>query len=202
MQSRDRTFYQYALLNLAILQADFGCYSEAIPAMQEAIATARENKDTACLNFCMSWLHHFGKAFPAEMKELRDSGILGSETESLAFLKSRTKDTEMWSLLSTTLLNEAKLGLQHGDSLAQIFETIAKAKHIAKIGVRFLEPIEVITNGEVLGHIALPGRHRATISLGPIVHRSLSFHNSHCALLHQLRHDAARALGPPPPRVG
>jgi anaphase-promoting complex subunit 5 len=130
MQSRDRTFYQYALLNLAILQADFGCYSEAIPAMQEAIATARENKDTTCLNFCMSWLHHFGKAFPAEMKELRDSGILGSETESLAFLKSRTKDTEMWSLLSTTLLNEAKLGLQHGDSLAQIFETIAKAKHI------------------------------------------------------------------------
>jgi anaphase-promoting complex subunit 5 len=112
MQSRDRTFYQYALLNLAILQADFGCHREAIPAMKEAISTARENKDVVCLNFCMSWLYHFGKSFPAEMKEMRDSGVLGSEEESLAFLKTKAKDAEMWSLLSTSLLSEAKLGLQ------------------------------------------------------------------------------------------
>ena len=130
MQSRDRVFYQYALLNLAILQADFGCHNEAIPAMQEAIATARENKDTQCLNYCMSWLYHFGRAFPSEMKSIRESGILGSETEGLAFLKSRAKDAEMWTLLSTSLLAEAKLGLQHGDSLAVVFENIAKASHI------------------------------------------------------------------------
>ena len=130
MQSRDRTFYQYALLNLAILQADFGCHSEAIPAMQEAIATARENKDAACLNFCMSWLYHFGRSFPADMEKFRESGILGSETEGLAFLKARAKDAEMWSLLSSSLLSEAKLGLQHGDSLATVFENIAKASHL------------------------------------------------------------------------
>ena len=130
MQSRDRVFYQYALLNLAILQADFGCHSEAIPAMQEAIATARENKDTTCLNYCMSWLYHFGRAFPSEMKSIRDSGILGSETEGLTFLKSRAKDAEMWTLLSTSLLAEAKLGLQHGESLATVFENITKASHI------------------------------------------------------------------------
>ncbi|ETN43363.1 uncharacterized protein HMPREF1541_02522 [Cyphellophora europaea CBS 101466] len=130
MQSRDRTFYQYALLNLAILQADFGCSSEAIPAMQEAIATARENKDTACLNFCMSWLYHFGRTFPSEMKAIRDSGILGNETEGLSFLKSRAKDAEMWSLLSTSFLSEAKLALQHGDSLSFVFESITKAAHI------------------------------------------------------------------------
>jgi anaphase-promoting complex subunit 5 len=131
MQSRDRSFYQYALLNLAILQADFGCASEAIPAMQEAIATARENKDTTCLNFCMSWLYHFGRTFPSDMKVIQDSGILGNETEGLAFLKSRAKDAEMWSLLSTSLLSEAKLGLQHGDSLAGVFENITKAAHIS-----------------------------------------------------------------------
>lgn len=113
MQSRDRTFYQYALLNLAILQADFGCHSEAVPAMQEAIATARENKDVSCLNFCMSWLYHFGKAFPSEMKDIQNSGMLGSEVEALSFLKAKAKDAEMWSLLSTTLLSEAKLGLQN-----------------------------------------------------------------------------------------
>ena len=76
MQSRDRTFYQYALLNLAILQADFGCHNEAIPAMQEAIATARENRDTVCLNYCMSWLYHFGRAFPAQKLSIRETGIL------------------------------------------------------------------------------------------------------------------------------
>ena len=130
MQSRDRTFYQYALLNLAILQADFGCYTGAIPAMQEAIATARENKDTTCLNFCMSWLYHFGRTFPSEMQAIKDSGILGSETEGLAFLKSRAKDAEMWSLLSTSFLSEARLGLQHGDSLAMVFENIVKASHM------------------------------------------------------------------------
>jgi anaphase-promoting complex subunit 5 len=131
MQTRDRVFYQYALLNLAILQADFGCHAEAIPAMQEAIATARENKDTTCLNYCMSWLYHFGRAFPSEMKSIRESGILGSETEGLTFLKSRAKDAEMWTLLTTSLLSEAKLGLQHGDSLANVFENITKASHIS-----------------------------------------------------------------------
>jgi anaphase-promoting complex subunit 5 len=36
----------------------------------------------------------------------------------------------MWSLLSTLLLSEAKLGLQHGDGLAGVFENIVKASHI------------------------------------------------------------------------
>ncbi|KAK5950315.1 APC5 protein [Knufia fluminis] len=130
MQSRDRTFYQYALLNLAILQADFGCHAEAIPAMQEAIATARENRDTICLNYCMSWLYHFGRAFPAQMQSIREAGILGNETEGLNFLKSRAKEAEMWTLLSTSLLSEAKMNLQHGGSLAMCFENIVKASHI------------------------------------------------------------------------
>lgn len=130
MQTRERAFYQYALLNLAILQSDFGCHAEALPAMQEAIATARENRDTVCLNFCMSWVYHFGRSFPGEISAIRDSGILGSEVEGLAFLKSRARDAEMWSLLSTTLLSEAKLGLQYGDSLGGVFENIAKASYL------------------------------------------------------------------------
>jgi anaphase-promoting complex subunit 5 len=113
MHSTGRSFYQYALLNLAILQADFGCYSEAVSAMQEAIAIARESHDMNCLNFCMSWLYHFGKAFPGEMKDVQNTGMLGSEKEGLAFLKAKAKETEMWSLLSTMQLSEAKLELQN-----------------------------------------------------------------------------------------
>lgn len=113
MQSRDRTFYQYALLNLAILHADFGCHNEAVSAIQEAISIARETHDMNCLNFCMSWLYHFGKAHPDALKDVQNTGMLGSEKESLAFLQAKAKETEMWSLLSTSMLSEAKLELQN-----------------------------------------------------------------------------------------
>ena len=119
MQNRDRTFYQYALLNLAILQADFGCYSEAIAAMHETIAAARENKDMSCLNYSLSWLYHFGKAHPKEIGDIQNSGVLGTEKETLAFLKAKAKETSMWSILSTCLLSEARLGLANVSSLYQ-----------------------------------------------------------------------------------
>ncbi|GAB1205749.1 hypothetical protein APSETT445_004428 [Aspergillus pseudonomiae] len=130
MHSRDRSSYQYALLNLAILQADFGCYGEAVSAMQEAVSIARESHDMNCLNFCMSWLYHFGKAFPEQMKDVQNTGMLGNEKEGLAFLKAKAKETEMWSLLSTTLLSEAKLELQNGESLASSIENIIRASHL------------------------------------------------------------------------
>lgn len=147
MHSRDRSAYQYALLNLAILQADFGCHGEAVFAMQEAVSIARESHDVNCLNFCMSWLYHFGKAFPEQMKDVQSTGMLGNEKEGLAFLKAKSKETEMWSLLSTTLLSEAKLELQNvsisglerekqnphcyqGESLASAIENIVRASHL------------------------------------------------------------------------
>ena len=111
MNSRDRTFYQYALLNLAILQKDFGCLSEAIAAMRETISTARENKDLGCLNFSLSWLYHLGKAYPTEVREVQKSGVLGTDKEALAFIKAKAKESGMWGILSTTLFSEARLGL-------------------------------------------------------------------------------------------
>lgn len=111
MQNRDRTFYQYALLNLAILQKDFGCFSEAIAAIHETIATARENRDMGCLNYSLSWLYHFSKLYPDRLNEIRESGVLGTDKEALSFLKSKAKESGMWSLLSTSLLSDAKVAL-------------------------------------------------------------------------------------------
>lgn len=111
MQNRDRTFYQYALLNLAILQADFGCYFEAMAAMQEAISTARENNDMACLNYSLSWLYHFGQAHPNEISQLQGKENIEADREAIAFLKKKAKETGMWSLLGTSFLSEAKLAL-------------------------------------------------------------------------------------------
>ncbi|KAL0261638.1 APC5 protein [Diplodia seriata] len=97
MQTRDKTYYQYALLHMAILQADFGCFSEAIAAMNETIATARENQDMNCLNFSLSWLNHLVKAYPKQIRASGYGGMLGSERDGLAFLKSKAKETKMWT---------------------------------------------------------------------------------------------------------
>lgn len=113
MQLQGRTFYQYALVNMAIMQADFGCYSDAITAMHESIAMARENKDTGCLNFSLSWLYHFGATHPNEMEEIQKTGVLGTDKEALSFIKAKAKESGMWSLLSTTFLGEASVALSN-----------------------------------------------------------------------------------------
>ncbi|KAL1640569.1 APC5 protein [Diplodia intermedia] len=110
MQTRDKTYYQYALLHMAILQADFGCFSEAIAAMNETIATARENQDMNCLNFSLSWLNHLVKAYPKQIRASGYGGMLGSERDGLAFLKSKAKETKMWS---ATDLSDAVCDILH-----------------------------------------------------------------------------------------
>lgn len=111
MHKKDKSQYQYALLNMAILQADFGCYDEAIAAMHETIATARENKDMPCLNFSLSWLYHFRTVYGRDIDGDGERSLLGSDAENLEFLWLKSRQGEMWSILSPTLLNEAKLSL-------------------------------------------------------------------------------------------
>lgn len=131
MQNRDRLFYQYALLNLAVLQADFGCYHEAVAAMQEAVSTARENKDMSCLNFSLCWLYHFGKAYPKILNEMdKKASILVIGTDGLAFLRTKAKESGMWPLWSSTLLSEAKVGLSTGESVATTFENILRSSQL------------------------------------------------------------------------
>lgn len=68
-----RSSYQYALLNLALLQADFGCLKEALWAIHETIDAARDAKDDVCLSFALSWL-----------SSLADTGQLKDEPGLLA----------------------------------------------------------------------------------------------------------------------
>lgn len=130
MNNRDRLFYQYALMNLAVLQADFGCYDEAVAAMLETVSTARENKDMACLNFALNWLYHFGKTHPKLVSGSESTNMLGVEREGLAFLRVKAKETGMWTLWSSSLLSEAKLGMSSGESISTAFENILKSSHL------------------------------------------------------------------------
>ena len=79
---------------------------------------ARENQDTACLNFALSWLLYLRQAHNLpSASSLRSLAALagdgGSEQDELAFLKAKAKDGKHWSLVSSTLLEEAKLELRH-----------------------------------------------------------------------------------------
>ena len=130
MQNRDRLFYQYALMNMAVLQADFGCFDEAVAAMLETVSTARENRDMHCLNFSLNWLYHFGKAHPKVVGEAGSTNMIGVEREGLAYLRIRAKESGMWTLWSSTLLSEAKLGMSNGESVATAFENVLKSSHL------------------------------------------------------------------------
>ena len=130
MQNRDRLYYQYALMNLAVLQADFGAYSEAVSAMLETVSTARENRDMMCLNFALNWLFHFGRAHPTLVKDLESSSVLGTGRETLAFLKVKARESGMWTLWSSVLMSEAKVGLSDGGSIASAWESITRASHV------------------------------------------------------------------------
>lgn len=127
MHKRNRTFYQYALLNLAILQADFGCYRESILAMQEAINTARENRDIACLTFALSWLFHFQRAHPQDCPDIIAARM---ERESLYFLRAMAKEWTMDHLLSMVYLSEARQILQNGESIPSAFENLLRSSYV------------------------------------------------------------------------
>lgn len=98
--------------------------------MLEAVSTARENKDMACLNFALNWLYHFGKAHPRLIQGSESTNMLGVEREGLAFLRIKAKETGMWTLWSSSLLSEAKLGMANGESVAIAFENILKSSQL------------------------------------------------------------------------
>ncbi|KAG9230093.1 anaphase-promoting complex subunit 5-domain-containing protein [Amylocarpus encephaloides] len=129
-RNRRRFFYQYALMNLAVLQADFGCLDEALATMIETISTARENQDMVCLNFALSWLYHFGKAHPNLVHGTETSNITDYEREGLMFLRTKAKETGTWTLWSSSLLSEAKLVLSNGESVSSAFENIQRSSQL------------------------------------------------------------------------
>ncbi|KAF2861462.1 hypothetical protein K470DRAFT_281486 [Piedraia hortae CBS 480.64] len=117
-----RDHYQYALLHLSMLHAEFDAWEESIEAMGECIATARENHDTACLNYALSWLLYFRqtRALDSEttfkgMPELKGSG--GNDEDEISFLKAKAKESRNWLLLASTLMDEARIEVyQHHQS--------------------------------------------------------------------------------------
>ncbi|KAG9832935.1 hypothetical protein KCU98_g12608, partial [Aureobasidium melanogenum] len=128
-----KTYHQYALLHLAVLHADFGCYGEAISAMNECIATARENQDARCLHFSLSWLAHLRKAYP-EFSRLENCGegseLAGNESDIITFLQQKAVENKDWATLSSSLLSQAEVNVEGGGSVARALEQIYQSSYL------------------------------------------------------------------------
>ncbi|SMQ56195.1 unnamed protein product [Zymoseptoria tritici ST99CH_3D7] len=130
-----KVFYQYALLHLSVLHADFECWDESVDAMNECIATARENQDSACLNYALSWLLHLRHAHPDQDHSSYGSisGVVGSgggEQDEITFLKTKAREGKHWLLLSGTLLEEARFEMFSGGNASRAHEHIIQAMYL------------------------------------------------------------------------
>lgn len=130
MHNKDRLFYHYALLNLAVLQADFGCHKDAVSAIRETIAIARERQDMSCLNFALNWFYNFSLQHPNFVEGLESNSMSGTGKETLEYLRVKAKESGMWSTWSSAFLNEAKMGLSSGDSIATALESVVRSSQI------------------------------------------------------------------------
>nr|QIA97806.1 putative anaphase-promoting complex subunit 5 protein [Teratosphaeria destructans] len=152
-----RVYYQYALLHLSVLHADFDCWEESIEAMDECIATARENHDTGCLNFALSWLLYLRQAKPTDASTPFGalSGLAaGGEQDEILFLKTKAKDTRNWSLLSSTLLEESKLEMYRSGSNAKSAELIVQSMVLnVQHDLRTLMPAAALFHGATVDRI-------------------------------------------------
>ncbi|QIW99296.1 hypothetical protein AMS68_004814 [Peltaster fructicola] len=145
-----KIYYQYALLHLSALHADFEHWDDSISAMKECIATARENQDTACLNFALSWLLYLRQSGhtrnAASLRSLAAiAGEGGSERDEIAFLKAKARDSKHWSLMSSTLLEETKYELRHYGICAKAAELVLQSSYLnAQHALRSMIPATAV----------------------------------------------------------
>ncbi|KAM3584088.1 hypothetical protein VKS41_004055 [Umbelopsis sp. WA50703] len=86
--NRETPLYQYALLNLAILEHKFGHRQKALAAITEALDVARENHDEDCLSQALSWLTFIESKNNSEVTQKFFFGDNTSKNKNVAFLKS------------------------------------------------------------------------------------------------------------------
>lgn len=126
VSSTGNASYQYALLNLALLQADFGCYKESLWAIYETIDAARDNQDEVCLSFALSWMSELSAHEPG-LFEHRDIGEYitdraqhGSHAiESMAFLARRRTTTGREALYNITKSQHVTLNANESTTISQ-----------------------------------------------------------------------------------
>ncbi|GAB7359582.1 hypothetical protein MBLNU230_g6768t1 [Neophaeotheca triangularis] len=171
-----KQYYQYALLHLSVVHADFESWEESLEAMEECVATARENQDSVCLNYALSWLLYLRQAHPTQsstpfrsLTGLAGGVTGGGENDAIASLKARARECKHWSLLSSTLLEEAKGEMYEKGVSPKSVELILQSGMLnVQHDLRTHMPAETLFQGamyERLGHAHLATRTIETVSL-------------------------------------
>ncbi|KAM3422319.1 hypothetical protein BST61_g2678 [Cercospora zeina] len=187
-----RIYYQYALLHLSVLHAEFECWDESVDAMNECIATARENQDSACLNFALSWLLYLRHAHPGKGAGAYASiaGVIGGgEHDEITFLKNKARDSKNWLLLSSTLLEEGRLELCHSGSANRAQEHALQALYLSvQHDLRSLAPAASLFYGSCLDRLGQSHLGNRQYELGNTVHEA------HCPVNDRVRSTCRSAL--------
>lgn len=123
MSNRRQYFYHYALSALASLHSSFGANKEALRAIDEAILVARENKDLDYLNYLLTWLLNFMISKPKLFVASTDHP---SRSETIQFLRMKTKETKNISLQALSFQFEVAVGLLEGDHMSLIVKNMIK----------------------------------------------------------------------------
>ncbi|KAL1926716.1 hypothetical protein VTP01DRAFT_5611 [Rhizomucor pusillus] len=111
---RDIPIYQYALLNLGIMEVKFGHASQALAVFEEALSMARDHQDPECLNEILSWVRYI-------------QGIESSQVERYPLYtvnENTAANTNVIFLEIMSKLAFARELLRRGDSPEEIFEQI------------------------------------------------------------------------------
>ncbi|KAI5357428.1 Putative tetratricopeptide-like helical domain superfamily, anaphase-promoting complex subunit 5 [Septoria linicola] len=187
-----RVYYQYALLHLSVLHADFECWEESVDAMNECIATARENQDTACLNFALSWLLYLRHAHPGKGASAFASitGVVGGgEHDEIAFLKTKARESKNWLLLSSTLLEEGRVELFAGGNANRAQEHVLQALYLSvQHDLRTLAPAAQLFYGSCLDRLGQSHLANRQYDLADTIHIS------HCPISDRVRSNCRAAL--------
>ncbi|KAI8336672.1 anaphase-promoting complex subunit 5-domain-containing protein [Chlamydoabsidia padenii] len=114
--SKGTPLYQYALLNLGVLEAKFGHSRDALYAFEDAMNVAREYHDDDCLNEIQSWISFVKGTLNGQYKTNDAVEIVNST-------KPEKLDNSIY-LASIFQLSQAQDMLQRGDSPFTVFRTL------------------------------------------------------------------------------
>ncbi|KAJ1677853.1 hypothetical protein EV182_005304, partial [Spiromyces aspiralis] len=121
--------YQYALLNLAILNIRFGLVTEARKVLEEAKDMARDSRDNICLLYLASWEKRLELGKPTILplpssENARSVDNLGRDLEALSIQAVRERAPQVQAL------TELQIAMKHigsGKCPTFVFEALAKA---------------------------------------------------------------------------
>ncbi|KAI8849929.1 anaphase-promoting complex subunit 5-domain-containing protein [Chytridium lagenaria] len=112
----DRKWYQYALLEMAILQSQFRRTVEARWALNECIQTARRNRDHVCTLYAKTWLLELSDDVPT--------------VDFLMSLATDARKLELWSIECHFWVKAAEMVLREGDGPDNVFYLLERAEGI------------------------------------------------------------------------